>query len=278
MFKELTGRYFYHNGSFKDSQNFDPLFLRFGYSFYEVIRVIEKNPVFLNDHIDRFRDSLLQSKNPDYINSIDFKKITSELILRNNISEGNIKMVINFGKETELFVYFIPHRYPQKKDYRNGVKVLTEDVERKEPAVKAVNLFIRELTENIMVKKKVYEVLLVDRDKNITEGSKSNIFFVKGNKVFTPPVEKVLPGITRKYVIKICREASIEIEEKNIPLEGVGNFDAVFLTGTSPKVLPVRQINGFRFDAKNEVIWKIAEIYNQTIQDEIKGNGNIVPK
>ena len=57
---------------------------------------------------------------------------------------------------------------------------------------------IRERPVRLISDNKLYEVLLVDRNGRITEGSRSNVFFVKGNKFYTGPSAMVLVGITRK--------------------------------------------------------------------------------
>ena len=54
--------------------------------------------------------------------------------------------------------------------------------------------------------KMLYEVLLVNRDGVITEGSRSNVFFIKSGEVYTPPTDAVLPGVTRTMIIRILEE------------------------------------------------------------------------
>ena len=147
--------------------------------------------------------------------------------------------------------------------------MLSQRLERPNPSIKAVNLNLREKTENLLQQFDVYEILLIDQTGMITEGSKSNVFFIRNNMVFTPPEHCVLPGITRKYVFSICKKLSIEIIEKNIYFESVTNYEAVFITGTSPKILPVKQIDNTTFRVDNRILHQIITEFEEIILKNI---------
>ena len=100
---------------------------------------------------------------------------------------------------------------------------------------------------NKIAQDKVFEVLLVDRNGFITEGSRSNVFFVKGNSVFTAPGQYVLMGITRQYVIHACREAGFNVIEALTGRNLLYSMEALFISGTSIKVLPVARVEGYVF-------------------------------
>ena len=52
------------------------------------------------------------------------------------------------------------------------------------------------------VKKNTLDALLVDRDKNIREGTRSSFFVIKNNTLIVPPKEKTLEGITKLKIIR----------------------------------------------------------------------------
>ena len=89
------------------------------------------------------------------------------------------------------------------------------------------------------------------------EASKSNVFAIINNTVITPPDDLVLPGITRKYVLEVCREMGIPVRMRAIQLEEIEKVDGLFLTGTSIHVLPVCQVNDTRLSVENEIMRKI---------------------
>lgn len=110
----------------------------------------------------------------------------------------------------------------------------------------------------------MYEVLLLNDRKQITEGSRSNVFFLdKDNCLITPPEQDILPGITRKYVLEICKQKELEVIHRPIHLEELSEMKACFISGTSPKILPVWQVDGFQFKADHPEL--------KMIMDEFEG-------
>jgi branched-chain amino acid aminotransferase len=79
---------------------------------------------------------------------------------------------------------------------------------------------------------------------HISEGSGENIFVVKDDKVYTPPLSSsVLPGITRDTVITLIREMGVSLIEDTIPRELLYIADEVFFTGSAAEVTPIRSID-----------------------------------
>ena len=116
----------------------------------------------------------------------------------------------------------------------------------------------------------VYETVLVNDRKEITEGSRSNIFFIDPmDRVITPPLKDVLPGITRKYVIGICQSEAIEVIERPVVLNELNRFISCFISGTSPKVLPVWQLDSFQFRADHRVTKTIMARFESLLQNNL---------
>lgn len=269
---ECSGKFYSQNGNFFSCNEFQDGFISKGNSFYEVIRVIEGKCVFLEDHLSRLENSITLSKNSKIEEGI-IKKIILDFLQKSELKTGNIKLVINFYNQTQsIFLYQISHKYPDMDEYKMGVPVSLFYAERKDPNIKYIDAQLRSKINEDIAKKKVYEVLLVNENKCITEGSRSNVFFVKEDAVYTSPDEEVLSGITRLYVIKICKNLNIKFFYKNIRLAELSAFEATFLTGTSPKVLPVSNIDDFIYDAGNKVMKTIMNAYNEIIEGYIKNN------
>lgn len=88
------------------------------------------------------------------------------------------------------------------------------------------------------------EGIALDRDGYVSEGSGENIFVIRDGRIHTPPLAaSVLPGITRDSVLKLAREAGIEVVEMNIPREMLYIADEIFFTGTAAEVTPVRSVD-----------------------------------
>ncbi len=85
--------------------------------------------------------------------------------------------------------------------------------------------------------------LMLDMEGNIAESSGANFFLVRDGKIFTPPEEHVLGGISRRVSIDRAREIGIPVEEKRLTLYDAYTADEAFLTRTSFCLMPVSRIN-----------------------------------
>ncbi len=268
---ECLGNYYLHNFKFEKADSFDDSFIKNGVSVYEVIRIEKGIPLFLENHLDRlFRSSEIinLSINESYC---DFETLIPELINKNNILQGKIKIIIHFNNETNLheknlLIYFTPHYFPTDEEYKNGVNTGFCKALRTNPSAKILNSDARIIANDTIAEKKLFEVILQDKKSFITEGSRSNVFFIKGNKIITPPKKDVLQGITRLNVLKLCKSEKIELIEKRVHLSEISEMDSAFITGTSLKILPIRKIDSFEFNTHNITLQKISELYNDCIE------------
>jgi branched-chain amino acid aminotransferase len=247
---------------------YDGTSLHAAHSVYEVIRVIDGIPLFLDDHFKRLEGSIkIQGLIFQMVFS-DFKQNLTELVRVNRKMEGNIKFVYSVAEGDIQWAFsFIPHSYPTLDDYRLGVTTDLLFAERQNPNAKVVQHGIRDEANQIISDRNLYEVLLVDRDGMVTEGSRSNVFFVKSDVFYTAPASMVLVGITRQKVLDCIKGLGFQVVEQAVLKDEIGDFDAVFLTGTSPKVLPVRAIGEQMFDVGNNAVLRLMDSYSLMVRD-----------
>ncbi|MDP3433022.1 MAG: aminotransferase class IV [Bacteroidota bacterium] len=239
-------------------------------SVYEVIRIIDGIALFLEDHYARLVSSIQMSGFHFAMDFSEFRHNVMELGRLNHIENGNVKFFLaEFGKENLWSFSFIPHSYPDTNDYELGVNTEFLFAERENPNAKITQNIVREKANQLIADQNLYEVLFVDRDGLITEGSRSNVFFVKGNRFFTAPAYQVLVGITRQKVLQCLSELAFPIIEEAVLASEISTFDAVFLTGTSPKVLPVRSIGKQVFNTQLLVVNELMNQYNSMIDNYI---------
>ncbi|MCX7917719.1 MAG: aminotransferase class IV [bacterium] len=154
-----------------------------------------------------------------------------------------------------------------EKFYEEGIKcAVSKKVRRNEKSiisrVKSLNFL-----ENIIMKieteeNKVDDVIVLNTSNYISEGSVSNIFFVKEDRVYTPSLEcGCLDGITRKVVFEICEKEKIKIEEGFFKLEFLKEVDEIFFTNTLMGILPVKEINGYFKMKKLNIVQYLRERY-----------------
>lgn len=237
---------------------------------YEVIRIIDGTPLFLKEHFGRLNHSL---QIQDWKPAMEFEEFVNQihqLIKLNQKKNGNIRFeYFTSGDENSWVFSFIPHSYPTAKDYQNGVQTDLIFDERENPNAKVIQNEIRERSNKMITAHNLFEVLLVDRKGMITEGSRSNVFFVKDEIFYTAPSSMVLVGITRQKVIECLKILKFIFIEEAVSTNQLAQFDAAFLTGTSPKVLPIRSIGNQEFNVQLMSVEKLMECYNNMIADYI---------
>lgn len=240
--------------------------------YYEVIRLMEGRILFLDDHLERFRRSISVS-DLDYPGD---KVITENLRLllnSNGLKGGNIRICLQRspGQETGLLCYFVPYIYPEQCMYLSGVQVFSYPHVRPNPGIKKWDNSFRVSVQQFIRDHGIYEAILVNRQGEVTEGSRSNIFFIDtSGRLVSPPEKDVLPGITRKYVLQICGEMDIPVVENPVALSELGDMVSCFISGTSPKVLPVWQLDAYQFQVDHPVLKLIMERFETLLKDDLK--------
>jgi branched-chain amino acid aminotransferase len=88
------------------------------------------------------------------------------------------------------------------------------------------------------------EGIALDTTGNLSEGSGQNLFLVRDNVLYTPPLSAaVLPGITRDIVITMARDLGFTVQEQQLPREMLYISDEVFFVGTAAEITPIRTID-----------------------------------
>lgn len=137
------------------------------------------------------------------------------------------------------------------------------------------------------------QVLWLDgvEQQYIEEVGAMNIFFVIDGEVVTPALQgSILPGITRKSAIEVCKSKGIKVSERRISIQEIadaydaGKLDEVFGTGTAAVISPVghlkwndkvMEINGNKIGAISQMLYdtmtgiqwgKIEDTFNWTVE------------
>jgi branched-chain amino acid aminotransferase len=86
------------------------------------------------------------------------------------------------------------------------------------------------------------EVVLLDGDGRVAEAPTANVFVARGGRLITPPLERVLAGITRDSVLALARAEGIPVEEAHLSPEQLTEAEEAFLTATSMPVVPIGSV------------------------------------
>jgi branched-chain amino acid aminotransferase len=251
------------NGDIQDEafiSIFDHGFL-FGDSIYEVVCTNKGNPCFLDEHLKRLYASasgisLKISHSPTEIKkqiqiTLDSAKNHESyirIIVTRGVGEVDIDPSSCFNPNIIILVKEIPQI--SIESYEKGISVALVSIKRNSrdslnPAVKTGN-YLNNVLARIEAKRMGAEDAIMGNSMGqLTEGTTSNLFFVKEGRLLTPIKEcGILSGITREKIIQLANKNSIALKEGKWPSEELFKAEEIFLSGTVKKIIPVTVLDG----------------------------------
>ncbi|NQW02520.1 MAG: branched-chain amino acid transaminase [Acidobacteria bacterium] len=114
------------------------------------------------------------------------------------------------------------------------------------------------------------EAIALNREGNLSEGSGENLFLVRNDILYTPPLSaSVLPGITRDSIIVLAAEMGFQVKEEDLPREMLYIADEVFFCGTAAEITPIRSVDKIKIGSGKR--GPIAAALQRAFFDRING-------
>ncbi len=257
--------------------------LMFGDMVFEMTRSFNKKQFLLREHLERLYVGLKILRIPLQMSIEEMEKACYETIEANdsffgvddehrlmiNVTRGTLGIyqdVVGIHKGPNVIIADFPLRWTVRgmsKLFKEGINLVTP-AQRQIPA----NLLdpkiknrsrIHYLTANIQVSDYQGEnnwALLLDQEGFITEGTGSNFFLVKNERIYTPRPIHILRGVSRDYVIStLAKQLGLEVVETDLECYDLATADEAFMTATPFCILPVASFNGVKL--KESVSGKI---------------------
>jgi branched-chain amino acid aminotransferase len=140
-------------------------------------------------------------------------------------------------------------QYMSDEGTRLGIKLKTSTFVRHHPNAALQRMKISgNYVNNVLARYEAMddgfdEAVMLDHQGFVAEGTGENLFLVRDGVVFTPPVQNILPGVTRASVMDILKHEGIEIREGLFGRDALYTADEVFLCGTAAEITAVREID-----------------------------------
>lgn len=227
----------------------------FADGIYEVVRWYMGFFYDMDGHMTRLKRSLRELR-IEWEENETFPLIAGELIRRNRLIDKPslvyLQVTRGAAPRTHTFpspavnptVYAFARSFtPESSGNENGMRVmLKKDIRWGRCDIKSIALLPNTISFQEAKENDSGECIF-SRDGVITEGSHSNIFFVRGNKIFTHPESNyVLSGITRKNAIRLAMQNGIEVNEIAVGDSEISSCSEAFITNTSAEITPVTVI------------------------------------
>jgi len=252
--------------------------LRYGDGLFETMRLHEGKILNVDFHFERFFQGMkmLQFDIPEDYSSEFFIERVNELLLKNSISKNARIRLMIFRREGNIFDAennfpdYILETFPLSEKMELNENGLVVDIfpDAKKSCdrfsnLKSNNYLLSVMAGKFAKKNNLGDAILLNAFGRICESSIANIFIIKNNKIYTPPLsEGCVAGVTRRSMIETVSLKKFSIEEKKLSVDDILHADEIFLTNS---IQPVRWVKNFR-----EKIYgseKVKEIFRRVIEN-----------
>jgi Branched-chain amino acid aminotransferase/4-amino-4-deoxychorismate lyase len=223
----------------------------FGDAIYEVIRVYYGKPFLYEDHMARLARNLQKMKIPADPDRISERVLST--LAHSQVQSGTIYIQVTRGEAPRvhhfprpvpapnelIYVKSLDDPYASRRETGGRVKII-EDIRWKRCDIKSTNLLA-----NCMGAEEAYaegydEAVYAASDGTLVEATRSSLFGVKEGAIITAPLsDQILPGITRKLILRLADEINVPVIQESIHRNSLSSLEELFLTGTTMEILPI---------------------------------------
>lgn len=242
----------------------------YGIGLFETLRVYNKHPFLLADHIERLNKGL-ELVGINLRRSVEeWKKEIDKLLEANQYEDAYIRINVSAGNgetglQSELYnhptVIIFSKPLPAHKHFPEKEAVILK-TKRNTPETE-IRLKSHHFLNNIMAKRELgnmpnREGIFLNEKGIIAEGIVSNLFWVKNGTVYTPAIETgILNGITRQFVGTLLKQKDIPIQEGFYSLKHLLDSDEAFMTNSIQEIVPFHTVEKRNFPGNDGELTRI---------------------
>lgn len=221
-----------------------------GYGVFDYTRSYHGKPFKLHEHLLRLERSAKAINLALPWSTQELEAIVQATFDRNGFPDAGIRIVVTGGlsddfmtphQQPSLLVMITPIKGSAAQQQAAGVKVTTVEMDRVLPTVKSINYLGAVMAVEAAKRQGAVEAIYRTRDGRLTEGTRANLFALRGHQLITPKAE-VLLGITRAVVLEIA-EDDFAVVEGELYYADLAKYDELFITSSTKEILPVIQVD-----------------------------------
>lgn len=241
----------------------------YGDGVFETLRVQRGEPVWWTRHMARLERglSLLRIALPSRAD--DLRTQAVELIRRNNLPDCTLRLAISRGSgrrgysiqgaDSPTVVMTLHPFVPPPGSLRLATATLRVPARDPLALTKSANKLPHILARAEAEERGADDALLLNVTGDVAEASASNVFWIEGGTVYTPPLtDGALAGVTRDVVLEICRQHQVPAGEDSSPRSRLLQAEGVFLTNSTMGIVPVSEIDAQRI-AQSALVPRLRE-------------------
>lgn len=219
-----------------------------GFTLFETLKGAGNTVPFLAEHYLRLSEGARALGLSFTLSTDELQKILEAGLQKSGFVQSYIRIILAAGDRPELaklYILLAPLTPYPEDYYKDGIMLTTSSgttkgVEAIPPCLKTGNYLPSVMGKTEAIRQEVPDVLFLNEKGEIAETTVANLFWVKRNKLFTPPLTGgILPGITRQKVLEIAGQMGSVTKEQPGTRFDLYAADEVFLTSGLMDLLPV---------------------------------------
>ncbi len=234
----------------------------YGIGLFETFRTYGGRPFLLDEHLRRLRQGCAQLGIPFRPELREVELQVRRLLEANRLEDAYLRYTVSAGvgplglpvaeayDRPRCILYIKPLPEYNREAYEKGKPLRLLRLRRSSPeGDRRMKSF--QYMNNILAKRELQtypessgaEGLMLNERGEITEGIVSNLFFIRDQACCTPSLDTgILPGITRQFVIGLCRALGLKVNEGIFRWEDVCEAEEAFLTNSIQEIVPVHRL------------------------------------
>lgn len=230
----------------------------YGYGLFETMKIVNGNICFMEEHFNRLKKGCNELNLKLEYSLYTLGEYANELISACNMMSGSIKIL--YAKDNDKYNLLMTtnkNKYTLDK-YKKGFSICIASSKRnpysKLTYIKSNNYLDNLLEKDIANNNGYDEAVFLNTNDDLSEGTYTNIFFVRGSYLYTPSIScGILPGIMRDKVVYLADMLKMKIEIGQFNIDDIFKAREIFLTNSLMEIMPVWKLENKKFDLTNNI-------------------------
>lgn len=226
----------------------------------------------LDEHLARLEETARLSGTEVYLDWPTIRAALHEAMTAFDTPDSRVRLTLDTTREPgTIYISLEPLHSPTPEQYEHGVRVVTRQLQRKNPKAKSTTFLASAGEIRRTLPEGCHEAIMVGADGQLLEGLSSNFFAIRDRDLWTAE-EGVLSGITRALVLEEAADEGLVIHLEGLPVEELLTIDEAFITSSGRAVLPVVEIDGHPIGRgePGPITRRLLERYNARVAREVE--------
>jgi 4-amino-4-deoxychorismate lyase len=224
-----------------------------GRAAFETLRVYGGRPFRLREHLARLVESARRiGLTP--LDASEFEELAAQAVDAARVPDAVLRLLWTPGPAPAgpplalALVSAIPPQFDAARD--TGIRVAALLGVRAEApwllgGVKSTSYAVNMAAEAEAQRRGADDAIFVDPDGVVLEGPVTNVWWRRGDTLFTPSTDLgVLAGVTRGVLLELAPKEGYRVEEGAFPLAELASADEAFTSSTVRELLPIVELDG----------------------------------